>query len=121
MIIDIYKFRPARNMVLVCAEQRRKVTNAGIILPTETTGEKLNSSVCRVISFGATTKTVKLELEVGHRIFMRDYFKYALRVLTDEKWPDGEEKHYALVHVDDIVGILEEGVDIWVYNFKEKP
>jgi co-chaperonin GroES (HSP10) len=119
--IDPYKIRPSKNVVLVCAEQRRKETNAGLILLAETQGEKLSSSTCRVISFGVSEKTLAYGLEVGHRVLMRDYVKHAIRLDTDEKWPDGELKHYALVYVDSITAIVGEETDVWVYNIKEKP
>ncbi len=109
---------PRRDWLTVLDAQRRGETGGGIILPGAETGlEKVTEGTGTIIRFGPSElKVGALGLKPGMRIIYRGYIKHANRIPTRETWPDGSEKHYFLMDIEDIFAEADESVDVGVFS-----
>ena len=114
--MDIHKLRPKEGWVLVLDEQRRSTTAGGIVVPMVTGAEKVTEGSGTLVAVGNGKKNHTLGLEKGMRIIYRSFLKFAHRLETEEKWPDGEGKHYFLMSADDVFGIIAPGVEVGVLS-----
>jgi co-chaperonin GroES (HSP10) len=111
-----HQFRPHNEWAVLCAEQRRKVVG-GIFLTDSLTGvERVSEGAARVIAVGTSDKFKAVELTKGARVLFRGFVKYAHPLESDERWDDGEKKHYFLIKFDDICCELDEQVDIGCFS-----
>lgn len=114
--MDIHKLRPKEDWVLVLDEKRRSTTAGGILVPVVTGAEKVTEGSGVLVAIGNGKKNRTLGLEKGMRIIYRSFLKFAHRMETDEKWEDGEAKHYFLMSADDVFGIIAPGVEVGVLS-----
>lgn len=115
--MDVTKIRPREGWVLVLDDQRKKETSGGIILPgVETGAEKVTEGSGTVIRVGNGEKNAKAGLENGVRIVYRSFLKHAHRLDTDDKWEDGQPKHYFLMNSDDVLAVMAPGVEVGVFS-----
>lgn len=115
--MDVAKIRPREGWVLVLDDQRKRETSGGIILPSSETGaEKVSEGSGLLIAIGNGEKNAKLGIEKGVRILYRGFLKHAHRIENDEKWEDGEPKHYFLMNSDDILAMMAPGVEVGVFS-----
>lgn len=114
--MDPKKFRPKDGWALVLDDQRREKSGS-IYLPGKETGvEKVTEGSGVVIRLGPGKKNSRLGLEEGQHIAYRGYLKYANPIETDERWPDGQAKQFFLMDSNDIVAIMQPGVEVGVFS-----
>ncbi len=114
---DPYKVRPREDWCVVLMEERIQLLASGIfIAPNETGAEKVTEGAGRIIRLSRGTKALAMDLNVGQRVCLRSYLKYANPVPTEETWPSGAAKEYFIMSVDDIMAILPAGLNVGVYS-----
>jgi co-chaperonin GroES (HSP10) len=116
-VIDPHKVHPIGEWAVVLAEPRKKVVGGGLILTDELTNmERVEGGAGTVINVGTSEKFKTLDLVQGSRVLYRGFLKYANPIETDEKWSDGEKKHYFLIKLADIISVLGPEVDVGAYS-----
>lgn len=114
---DVSKIRPKRDWIIVLSDPRRDKTSSGLLLPTSETGvEKVSEGTGLVISVGPGKKNEGLFLKVGDKVLFRSFIKYANIIPTEEVWDDGQKKVYSFMSSDDIMAVVEPGVDVGVFS-----
>lgn len=122
--MNALKLRPKRDWLVVLADKRRTTTSGGIFLPGYETGvEKVtegSGTVIRTSNSGDKIKVLKEQgLVDGAKIVYRDFVKHANPIVdidTEDKWSDGTRKHYFLMSVDDVLGVLAKGTEVGVFS-----
>lgn len=119
---DPKKIRVRKDWALVLDDDRKMILASGIILPGHETGmEKVTEWKGTLVAVGEGYKTKVGKLAPGVTVVYRAFLKHANRVPTDEFWESGAEKHYFIMSIDDIIGVVAPGVDVGVYSSsKEK-
>ena len=110
------KFRPRRDWCSVLNDERQEVISGGLLyLPNaQTTPEKLSQGTGTVIRVG--TGKAQTLLKVGDRVAYRGHLVYANPVEDGGKWDSGAPKMYFAIAVDDVIGIISEGVSVGVFS-----
>jgi co-chaperonin GroES (HSP10) len=117
MAYDPTTIRPNKDFVSVLMEERKVVLDSGIILPGFETGvEKVTEGAGTIVRIGLGELNEKLGLEIGMRILLRSFLKYANTIETDEKWPSGAKKEYFLMSSKDIMAILPVDANVGVFS-----
>lgn len=102
---------------VVLDDERVTQLASGVLLPMDETGvEKVTEWSGELIFVGVGDKSRIAQLEPGLRIAYRAFLKYANRIPTDEHWPSGAEKHYFIMSVDDILAVLQPGVQVGAFS-----
>lgn len=119
---DPYKIRPRWDFCIVLAEERKRVTEGGIVLPEEETGiEKVTEGVCQIIRVGAGEKTSSYNIQVGDRYVYRSFLRFANMIQTLEKWPSGAEKEFFFIAADDLLIQILEGMNAGIFSGPKNP
>lgn len=105
--------RPLKNWCLVLADKREeKIAGGLLVLPvSETTPEKLSQGMGTIVRIGNGKKVDVLGLKVGDHVAYRGYLRHANPVEGD----DPERKHF-FISVEDIIGVIGEGVNVGVFS-----
>jgi co-chaperonin GroES (HSP10) len=112
---DPTKLRVKDGWISILADER--ATKVGLIeLPFVTSVEKVTEGMATVIRCGVGKKNETIGIQSGDRIAYRSYLKYANPIETDEKWPSGTPKEYAIVSVDSVIAILDPGAVVGVFS-----
>jgi co-chaperonin GroES (HSP10) len=115
--VDPTKVRPRDGWAIVLADARKDKTAGGIYLPGNETGaEKVTEGAGLIVRLGPGKKNHDLGLEAGQRVVYRGFLKYANPIETEEKWENGENKVYFIMSSDDVLAIIQPGVEVGVYS-----
>lgn len=116
MFYDPTAIRVRDGWAVVLMDERHEQLASGIVLPTPTNAEKLTEGSATIIRLGAGEKAARLGLEPGMRICLRSYLKYANVIPTEETWPSGQHKEYFILNLDDILVVMDAGVQVGVFS-----
>lgn len=109
--------RPRRDWVLILDDRRIQKLASGLFLPINETGvEKVTEGAGTVIKVGPGIKNDRLGLRAGDRVIYRAFLKYANTVETEEVWEVGVPKKYFLMSSDDLMAVVEPGVEVGVFS-----
>lgn len=113
---DPTKVRVRDGWLVVLMDERQDRLASGLVLPVETGAEKVTEGMATIVRVGDGVKNKTLGLEVGMRIALRSYLKYANPIPNSETWPSGSGKEYFIMSSDDVMGILAPGVTVGVFS-----
>lgn len=114
---DLSKIRPKPDWVSVLADQRKDRLASGLYIPGEETGaEKVTEGAGTIVRLGAGELAKDLGLEAGQRIVYRSFLRFANRIESDERWPDGSPKEYFFMAIADIMGVLAPGAEVGIFS-----
>ena len=114
---DPNSIRVRDGWVLALMDERKEVLASGIILPGSETGvEKVTEGVATLIKVGRGEKNHKIGLELGMRVCIRGFLKFANPIPTEETWPSGKPKEYFVMSSDDVMAIVPPGVSVGVFS-----
>lgn len=114
---DPKNVKPIRDLVLLCAEQRKKVLESGLVMPVEETGiEKVTELAGTVVRIGDGDHVAAMHLEEGMRVLFRGFLKHAIPLETSEAWEDGSPKAYFFIDSKDILGVLHPDAGVGVFS-----
>ena len=116
MTYDPTLIRVRNGWAVVLMDERQELLSSGIFLPTVTQAEKLTEGSATIIRLGAGEKADRLGLAPGMRICLRSYLKHANVIPTDEAWPSGQPKEYFILNLDDILVVMDAGVQVGVFS-----
>lgn len=104
--------RPVLNLCLIRIDDREETIAGGLlILPNfETVHEKLSQGTGTLMRLGPGKKIEKLGIQVGQKVAYRGYLKHANPIEDD-----GDDK-YIMISVDDVIGIVPEGMNVGVFS-----
>lgn len=118
-MLNYRQFRPRKNWVVVCGDPRVKKTKGGIILTEAITGvERVMEGSGTLLKVGPEVEEkLGTALKSGERIVYRGFLKDAT---FQEFEPDtelhGEPCPVFLLKSDDIIGVLEPGVQVGFFS-----
>jgi co-chaperonin GroES (HSP10) len=102
---------------------RRADTVAGglIFLPvSEINSEKLTEGMGTIVRVGPGEKGKSIGLKTGDRVAFRSFLKHVNPIDTTDVWGDVGDtyarKRYFLMAIDDIMGVISEGVNVGVFS-----
>ncbi len=112
------KFTPRGKWMVVKADPRVKQTAGGIVLPQQQLAvERVMEGTGHILKVGSDRKAILdytggIQLEPGMRIFYRGFLKDAFQEFTQDE--DGQP--IFLLRVEDIMGILDEDVQMGAFS-----
>lgn len=114
-------FRPTRDWAVLLEEQRKTVLDSGIILTDKLAHvENVHECAGEVIAVGRHEKFDRLGIKPGSRVVYRGFLKYAHPLESEERWPDGTEKKFFLIKVDDIQFTASKDVSVGAFSARNK-
>lgn len=115
----LIKTRP--DWAIVLDDERKTKLDSGIELTTFEVGiEKVTEWAGELVYVGVGDKTKVAGLEPGLRVVYRAFLKYANRIPTEETWSSGNPKHYFFMAVDDILAVIQPGVQVGAFSRSRK-
>lgn len=104
--MDAAKLKPVGPWVLVKVDPPARTTESGLYLPEGNLAERTGMSTGTVVAVGSGKPTAygrePMPVKEGEKVLFRGY-------LQEAKRPGGiEDKEHSLIHIDDLVGVIEE-------------
>jgi hypothetical protein len=121
---DPHAVRPGRGFVLICVDPRKSEMSCGLIIPMVTNHEQLHEGSGLIIRVNPADEVRLKKIGVGEndRVVYRGYLKHCNKLKPDkmhEKYTDGTPMEWSFISIDDLVMVIEPGVEIGLLSEKK--